>query len=125
MSMQCAIHHTDLVCPMCLGAAGGRAGGRAKTARKLKAAARNLEKAQEARRKNPRETIWGLKDCEEYFRNHPGEEAGYAEVVRAAPEAQRESARMCAGPRLSELCRQGKIVRVRLGVYKNSEEAHE
>jgi len=119
--MKCKIHKTELICPQCMGAAGGRAGGTARTPLKLKAANENLQKALAARA-DAEPGTWTQADCLRYFESHVNEEIRANDLILAAPAAKRESARRDTQQRLWDLCARGVIERVGRGVYKYREQ---
>lgn len=130
--MQCPIHRTELICHACFAAAGGRAGGTARTPSKLKASNKNLEKAIQARVANARakreaaalkraereSRTWTLADCLAYFEEHPNQEVGAATLIEATTTGKRASAERYAAQRLCDLHRRGTIEKLGPGVYR-------
>jgi hypothetical protein len=125
--MKCKIHGVEMVCPVCVGASGGKIGGKAKTAAKKNASRENLEKARAARQKKShapkrepfdRSAIWGRAEAVAYLEKHPQEEVTAADLIKAATSIKKHSAEKYAAQRLFMLCNEGLVTKVRRGVYR-------
>jgi len=131
--MQCSIHKVEMVCPVCIGTAGGLKGGKARSAAKVAAARKNVRKAikshvlaarQRAEQKEPappkldRKTIWNILDCQAYFEAHPTDGVCAKDLIAAAPPRKQASAHRYAAQRMFQLAQRGKIELVARGIYR-------
>ena len=130
---KCKSCGAEMVCPVCRGAEGGKIGGRAKTAAKISAARRNVEKARSAHHKaalapkrvpHDRSEIWGKVDALAYFEKHPQDEVTAADLIRAASKPKKESAQKYAALSLFRLLKGGMVSKLRRGVYRLVNQSH-
>jgi hypothetical protein len=127
--MFCKIHHdVQLICPKCMGAQGGRIGGKSTSEAKKRSSQQNAYKAYLTRfekmqhSSNPvpfdRAAIWGKDDALAYIRQHSEEDVTSELLVKAASKRKKASAQRYASQRLSLLCKKGIIKKVSRGVYR-------
>jgi hypothetical protein len=124
----CPIHNIELICPACVGATGGKIGGKARTVAKQQSSQQNVLKAQAAHHKkaqsfdlsvaNIHSKVWSRQDAAVYFIKHPHDEVSAKDLIKAAPTSKKASAHKNATSYLLRLLQHGHIIKLRRGVYR-------